>query len=274
MKKLALFTFLCSLSLFGKEETFPWVVYYGEKAPIEDLQPYNPIVLDRDYPFSLDPLLKEKKEVLGYVNVGEVDDRDPWFFNAKAEGILLEENPLWKGSWSLDIRHPYWKDLLLNQILQGLVVNGFTGFFLDQLDVSIALEDQNPQKYGGMKKAAVDLIQSIRKQYPNHRIMLNRAYELLPEVGDEIHYELAETLFTDYNSQTQKFQLRPQTEVDWQLSQLDKSRKQFPQLVLFSLDYWDPKDKEGIKQLYTEARKQCVRPYVSTMNLDEIIPEP
>ena len=273
MKQLFLSLLLSSGMLFTEEPTFPWVVYYGSALPTEALEPYNPILLDRDYPFPLEPLLKKKKEVLGYVNLAEVEDRDPWFSKIKDRGLLIKKNDDWVGSWSIDIRHPYWKDLLLTEIIPGLISQGFTGLFFDQLDISLDHEAKEPAKYKGMGAAAVDLIHSIREKFPHQRIMMNRAYALLPEVGDDINYELAETLYTIYNFETKEYRIRSKQEIDWQLAQLDNARKQFPHLVMFSLDYWDPKDTEMYKKIYAMEREFCLRPYVSTPPLDIIISE-
>ncbi len=91
MNTTLLFSLFCLFPLWGEEVTFPWVVYYGTTASYEDLKPYNPILLDRDFPLALSPLTKEKKEVLGYLNAGEVDDRDPWFSSVKNGGLLINE---------------------------------------------------------------------------------------------------------------------------------------------------------------------------------------
>lgn len=271
---LYLLIFFSSSILLAEETTFPWVVYYGMDAPVESLEPYNPILLDRDYPHSLAPLVQMKKEVLGYIVLAEVADRDPWFSRVKEKGLLIGENVNWQGSWSIDIRHPFWKELVLNEIIPSLITLGFTGLFFDQLDVALDLEIKDPVKYKGMTAAAIDLVHAIHDKFPHQHIMMNRAYELLPEVGEDISYELAETLYTSYNFETKEYYLRPKSEFEWQLAQIDKARKQSPHIVMFSLDYWDPKDTDMYKTIYTTLRGLCLRPYVSIPTLDAIIPEP
>lgn len=252
----------------------PWVVYYGDQAPPDTFQSYNPIILDSAHHPALKSLLEDKKTVLGYLDLAEAEERLDWFAQIKEMGILINENPEFPGSWSIDIRNKLWSDFLLNKIIPDIFAEGFSGLFLDQVDVALALESQDPQKYKGMKEAAVNLIKAIRKKYPQKYLMLNRAYQILDQVGDEIDFELAETLYTSYNFKTKEYYVRPKEEFEWQLSQLNHARFLFPKLTVFSLDYWDPKDQEMYRKIYSIERAQGMRPYVSTPTLDKIYPEP
>lgn len=267
---------LAFMTPFGlnAEMKFPWIVYYNNLAPPDAFLPYNPIIFDSYHHPSMDILLEKQKEVLGYIDLGEASENDPWFDEVKERGILINLNPNWKGSWSVDIRNIFWKDLVINKIIPEILEKGFTGLFFDQLDVSLNLERQNPSLYKGMTEAAIDLVKAIRKFFPGRRLMLNRAYEILPMIGNDIDYVLAETLYTSYNFETKQYFIRPKNEFDWQLSQLNAARQKFPHLVIFSLDYWDSKDSENIKKIYAIERENCIRPYVSPVILDSVIPEP
>lgn len=261
---LRFFLFL-SMSIYSAQIPHPWVVYYNNLASTEDFAPYDPIVLDGETHPAIQPLLDLKKTVLGYVNIAEVEKSNSWFSDVKSHGLMLEENQDWPGSWSVNIEDSYWKKLLLHQVIPHLLSKGFTGIFLDQVDVALAL---------GKKKAAIDLIVSIRKKFPKIQLMLNRGYEILPQVGHLIDYELAETLYTIYNFQTKQYRIRTEEEYQWQLSQLKGAKAKFPRLLLFSLDYWDPTDSETIEKIYAMELKNGLRPYVTTISLNEIIPAP
>src|SRR3990167_2009920 len=114
---------LLPLALFSS----PWIVYYGDQAPIEEFALYNPIVFDSQSHPPLGPLVAEKKRVLGYVNLGEVDEGDPWFEQVQEKGLFIQKNHNWKGSWAVDIRNAYWKRLLLKTIIPDILQQGFTG---------------------------------------------------------------------------------------------------------------------------------------------------
>lgn len=273
---LGIFNLLCffPLALLSHGPVLPWVVYYNDTAPPEAFESYNPIIFDSIHHPLLKPLLDEKKTVLGYLNLAEAEERHDWFLQIKDEGILIKENPHWPGSWVVDIRSPLWSEFLLNKIIPEIFSEGFSGLFLDQLDVALELEKYDPQKYHGMTEAAIHLIKAIRKKYPEKNLMLNRAYEILPQVGGDIDFELAETLYTSYNFETKEYYVRPKQEFEWQLSELNHARFLFPRLTIFSLDYWDPKDQEMYRKIYSIEREQSIRPYVSPLIFDEIYPEP
>ena len=44
-----------------------------------------------------------------------------------------------------------------------------------------------------------------------------------------------------------------------------------PRLKLFTLDYWDPADRDGVRAIYREQRARGFAPYVSTPQLDRLI---
>ena len=52
------------------------------------------------------------------------------------------------------------------------------------------------------------------------------------------------------------------------------SKRRNSKLEIFTLDYWDPADPAGIARIYREQRDNGFEPYVSTVELDRIIPEP
>ncbi len=273
-KKLLLSIYLFPLLLFCDGPLLPWVVYYNNKAPSEAFSPYNPIVLDSVNHPPLKPLFQEDKIILGYLNLGEAEDRYDWFQNIKETSILIQENPNFKGSWAVDIRNPIWTTLILDKLIPEIIKQGFSGIFMDQVDISLDLEKKNPQKYKGMAEAAIHLIKAIHKKYPEQYLMLNRAYDILLKVGKEIDFELAETLYTNYNFETKKYFVRPKNEFEAQLLLLNRARFLFPRLTVFSLDYWDPKDLEMVRKIYSIERKEWMRAYVSTPTLDEIYSEP
>jgi len=252
---------LLPLYLSAVEQEPPWLIYYNDQAPIEAFAPYNPIILQSARHPPLAPLLEQKKKLLGYVNIGEVSEEDPWFVEAKERGLLKQENPNWPGSFGVDLANPVWETLLLETIIPTLLHQGFTGIFLDQIDV--ALE-------AGMHLEAVRYIKKIREKFPKIQIMLNRGYQILHEVGSEIDYELIETLYTTYDFKNKTYLLRKEAEIQWQLGQIDAAKKEFPELLFFSLDYWDLNDQKMVDAIYEKEIAAGMRPYVSTIQLDTI----
>ena len=59
-----------------------------------------------------------------------------------------------------------------------------------------------------------------------------------------------------------------------QVAMLQDAQRRNPALRVFTLDYWDPSDAEGLREIYHRQRAQGFSPYVATIALDEVIVEP
>ena len=251
-----------------------WIVYYSDKAPIEAFDAYKVLVFDSDFHPPLEPLLEQKKILLGYLSLGEVEHVRHYFGHVKDEGILLHENQYWKGSYFVDVRDPRWTKRVIEELIPAILHQGFRGVFLDTLDNPPHLERQDPEKYGGMITAAARLVRTIRRHYPTMPIMMNRGYELLPEVEGHIDILLAESFFTDYDFDTKVYSKVPPDLYQEQLLIINAAKTRQPGLRIFTLDYWNPEDTKGIARIYSEQRGNGFSPYVATIELDRIVEEP
>ncbi|MFQ5849294.1 MAG: endo alpha-1,4 polygalactosaminidase [Candidatus Binatia bacterium] len=251
-----------------------WLVYYTNKAPAEAFKGYSLLVFDSKFHPPLRPLSNRGKTLLGYLSLGEVEQYRDHFRDVKADGILLQENEHWKGSFYVDARDRRWTKRVIEQLIPDIIRKGFNGLFLDTLDNPAELEREQPKKYAGMTKAAARLVRTIRRHYPTIKIMMNRAYELLPLVEQHIDIVLGESVFSDYDFQKETYDLVPQKLYRRQVKLLQAARARQPKLQVLTLDYWDPADSKGITRIYREQRANGFVPYVATIELDRIIEEP
>ena len=251
-----------------------WVVYYSDRASPQEFSEYSLIVLESQSYSRLRPLTDLGKPLLGYLSLGEVEAYRPYFEEVKAEKILLQENANWKGSYFVDLRDPRWTRRVVEQLIPGILRRGFDGLFLDTLDNAAYLEQENPTRYRGMTAAAARLVRTIRLHYPTIKIMMNRAYEILPEVEQSIDMELGESVFADHDMKTKTYRLVPAELYREQVRLLQAAQKRRPELKVFTLDYWDPADPAGIARIYREQRANGFEPYVATVELDRIVKEP
>ncbi|HYD99718.1 MAG TPA: endo alpha-1,4 polygalactosaminidase [Alphaproteobacteria bacterium] len=278
MSRLAL-PLLLALALLGgpamSGATGPrFVVYYSDAEPPEAFAPYDLLVLDSEHTPPLAPLAAAGKTLIGYLSVGEVEEHRAWFDAVKAEGLLLRENAVWRGSYFVDLRDGRWQRRVVEELIPMLKARGFHGVFLDTLDNPVELERAEPEKYPGMAAAAARLVRAIRERHPGFRIMMNRGFPLLPEVGDAIDWVLAESLSADYDFETKTYgPARPEDEAAI-LGMLAEAKKRHPKLGLLTLDYWNPDDPAGIARLYALQRGRGFAPYVATVELDRLVPEP
>jgi len=61
---------------------------------------------------------------------------------------------------------------------------------------------------------------------------------------------------------------------EWQAGRLRTAKARNPALSLMTLDYWDPADTKQVAALYARERAAGFSPYVATLALDRLMPEP
>lgn len=251
-----------------------WLCLYGDTARTEDLAEFDLLILEPDRHPPLDRLAEKGKLMIGYLSVGEVNRSRPYYRDVLAENIVLEANPRWPDASLVDIRDKRWAKRLIEDIVPAILRQGFSGVFLDTLDNAAFLEARDPVRFAGMRAAAVRLVKALRAHYPRMTIVLNRGFDLLPELDRDVDMVVAESLLTAWNFETRTAQHRPEADIAGQLVELAAARARRPDLTVLSLDYWDPGDGAGTADIYRRARAAGFAPYVTTIALDRVTKEP
>ena len=251
-----------------------WVAYYTDALPASTFTPYHVVVFDRDSHPPLSPLISQNKILLGYLSLGEAETYRSNFQAIKANKLLLATGAEWKGNPVIDVRKPEWTDYVLDELIPGILKQGFDGIMIDTVDSVVWLENTHPQKYAGLKNAMVALIKSIHTRYPKMKIMLNRGFDILPRVIHDIDMFLAESTATTLNEHSKKFYFLPDGEREAYAHKLYAAKKQSSRLKIYTIDYWDTNDVQGMKKIYAMQRRTGFIPYVSTMDLQSYTKEP
>jgi uncharacterized protein (TIGR01370 family) len=251
-----------------------WIVVYSEKPAVEEFREYGLVVLDSIHHPPIRPLLEQKKTVLGYISLGEVENYRDYYKAVEKEGILYEKNPNWPDSRYIDVRDARWTRRVIEELVPRLLHKGFQGIFIDTLDNPAELERSDPAKFKGMTEGAASLVRAIRRHYPRIYIMLNRAYEILPAVEGEIDAVLGESVFTEIDFEKKTYRLADAKVYRQQVEWLQAAKGRQPRLKIFTLDYWPPADAAGVARIYAEQRKNGFIPYVSVKDLDRVLKEP
>ena len=262
-----------TLSGFGSPGK-PWTAYYSDRAQPVEFRGYDLVVFDSDRHPALSPIQAGGSTVLGYLSLCEVEQHREWFAPARDAGFLAGENPNWPGSWFVDVRDARWRQLVVGKLVPEILAQGFQGLFLDTLDDAAELERREPEKFRGMKAGAVELVKEIRRASPAVTLMVNRGYDLLPEIAGNIDIVLGESVYGTYDFAQKVYRPVPAAEYRQQVELLTKLRSMKPSLRIFTLDYWDPADRDGIRRVYREERSHGFNPYVATPALDQLMKEP
>lgn len=266
-----------TLFSFGHGEELPakkWVVYYGPNLPPETFSEYQLVVLEPDHHPDIGLLLEQGKTVLGYISLGEISNTRGYFQDIEKEGILYSVNPQWPESRYVDMRSSKWTCKVVQDLIPAILFQRFSGIFIDTIDNAETMETSDPVAFKGMQEAAIQLIRTIRLHFPEIKIMLNRGFAVLPKLHHTIDMELAESIYTKHDFKNGKDTFVNEEIYRELTDQLKSLQKANPHLELYSLDYWNSQDSQGIKAIYNRQRKEGFIPYVSTTSLSEIIPEP
>lgn len=271
--RLALFPLLV-LCLDGRVSHSQWAVCYSDQARPAEFRGYDLIVLDSDRHPPFERLSASGATVLGYLSLCEVDENRKWFGAVRDAGLLLGKQPNWPDSHLIDVRDVRWRRMVAHEIVHGILSQGFRGLFLDTLDDAAELERREPKRFSGMKSAAVELVAEIHREAPGAILMVNRGYDLLPNLLPFIDIVLGESVFGTYDFSTKTYRPVPAGEYKQQVDVLTGLRARKPGLRICTLDYWDPTDREGIQRVYREERSHGFDPYVTTISLDQVSREP
>jgi len=248
-------------------------VYYANKLPPQAFAPYDIIVFDRDRHPALSSLERPDRILLAYVSFGEAEKSRSDYADLANQGLILDTGPNWRGNPIIDVRRPEWGDYVLNQLIPAIIAQGFDGVMLDTTDSLIEAEKMSPARCAGLSQAAVDLIKQIRERYPHLIIMLNRGFEILPQVAGDIDFELAESIYTHWTGAGAPA-LVPDAVYRRYVTQLEAAEAEAPTFKVASIDYWPAGDKRTIRRIYAAQRAQGFIPYVTTPELQSLTPEP
>ena len=233
-----------------------WVCYYADSAPLSALTKFDLLVFDSDNHPAIAPLKERGKTVIGYISIGEVSNTRSYFNDVKAQNLTLQENKSWPGSFFIDVRNPLWTRRVIEELIPKILRKGFDGVFLDTIDNSPYLEQLDARQYRGMGEAMVTLIKTIRRNYPNIKIIANRGFDILQRFEDDIDMVLGESMEQE------------------QVRLLQDLKRRRPKVTILSLDYIDPANRNAVIQAYRRQRANGFSPYVSTRELNRVFEEP
>lgn len=251
-----------------------WAVDYGPATDPALARTYQLLVLEPDHPRPIEPLRGPGSLLLGYISLGEVERTRPSFALMAGAGALMKPNPHWPDARMADLRHEAWADHVVEELIPRILAIGYDGLFLDTLDNAEALEREDPRAHAGIVAAGVALLKRMRERFPQAVVMMNRGYALLPGAAASIDALLGESMASRWSFSDKRYEKLSDADWQWQADRLRAARAANPALELMTLDYWDPADPATVAALYARERAAGFLPYVSTLELNRLIPEP
>ncbi|NDP60331.1 MAG: hypothetical protein GZ090_13355 [Oxalobacteraceae bacterium] len=231
--------------------------YYGAQAPLADLQAFDIAVVEPD--FVSNPASHTRSaadgahELFAYVSLGEVQPTRS-YYQALPAGALRGDNAAW-GSKVIDQTAPGWNEFFLTSVIAPLWQQGWRGFFLDTLD-SYQLFATTDAGRARQQEAMVALLREFKRRYPDARLILNRGFELLPEVAPLVFAVAAESLYQGYDAARKQYGPVPAADRTWLMAQMQTVRERY-KLPVIAIDYVDP-SVPGARALARSTARQLV----------------
>lgn len=231
---------------YSNETRLPsFAFYYGINPPLKKLQQFDNIIVE---PANIDDaskvivkMTKMKRQIFAYVSLGEVHRTRP-YYRAIPKSSIRKENRVW-GSYATDQSSPAWREFFLSQVIAPLYEQGWRGFFIDTLD-AYQLFAKTETERASQRQGLVTTLTEIKLRYPGAKLILNRGFELMPELSTHIYAMAAESLYRRYDAAAKQYLPVPEKDREWLLHQMREMRDRY-HLPMVSVDYVDPTDPQA-----------------------------
>lgn len=238
--------------------------YYGKPVPIDLLANFNQVVVEPDNANNIDQLLAHGVDVFAYVSVGEIHPSRPWFSNIPKQW-LRGENSAW-ASHVVDLSQTAWHDFLIDKLMAPLWEQGYRGFFLDTLD-SYQLATTDIKQRSTQQQALVSLIKAMHSRFPGVKLILNRGFDLLPEISGYIYAVAAESLYQGWNATSKTYTEVTGSDRDWLLSMLNQAHNDYG-LPIIAIDYVAPNRRDLAREVAGKIKSLGFTPWVANPAMD------
>lgn len=238
--------------------------FYGQPAPTKLLAHFKQIVVEPENINDLDNLRSNGAKVFAYLSIGEVNLTRSWYSDIPKNWFIGSNNE-W-GSSIVDLTQEGWHDYLIHQHMAQLWKKGYRGFFLDTLDSYQMVAAESDDRLA-QEKALIRLIKRIHQHFPGVKLIFNRGFEILPEVGQYAVALVVESLFQTWDHSSQRYIEVPEPDTTWLLNKLGKVRSKYGFQIIV-IDYVDFKRKDLARKTAKKIFDQGFTPYVANPGLD------
>jgi polysaccharide biosynthesis protein PelA len=263
--------FLCLFLLSGVRvavaETPSIAFYYGQHLPVAQLAQFQRVVVEADEVNSLElhRLQDQGARVYAYLSVGEADQGRAWLPKLPADWVL-GRNVAWN-SRIMDMSRAGWREVLLKRA-DALWAEGYRGLFLDTLDSYQAVAGSESRK-AAQVKGLLTFLRALHARHPGMHVLLNRGFELLPQVASWVDGVAAESLYKGWDQAAHEYRDVSAKDRQWLLHKLDGVRKRF-HLPVYVLDYVPPDRRAEAVADARRIEKLGFVPWVSNPALNAV----
>lgn len=244
--------------------------FYGSQIPLSRLAEYPRVVIEADNlpdpAPEIERLAASGTIVFAYVSVGEAEG---WRLSSRSldGGLFFGENPAWK-SRVADLSQLGWRDFLINERMTRLWQQGYRGFFLDTLD-SYQMYAVDTDQRARQACALAAIVRTMHDRFPGVQLLLNRGFEVLPQIAPLASGLVAESLFRSWDARVGQYVQVSQADRDWLLGQLEETRRRY-RLPVTVIDYLPREKSEEALMITRQIEALGYAAWVATPALDSL----
>ena len=239
---------------------FSIAFHYGDTLPLDALRAHDVVVVEADHGHAPDALGADTAQ-FAYVSIGEVHPGRSYAAQLPAQ-LKRQDNPDW-GSAVIDVSRREWAQWVADNVVAPLWARGYRGLFLDTLDSYRLLEDVDP---AAAQQGLVRLIETLAARFPGIRLILNRGFELLPEVHRHVVAVAAESLHRGWNARTSRYVNVSEADRAWLRARVDEVRQRYG-LPVLAIDYLPAAALDEARALARRMLADGIIPWIAEPSL-------
>lgn len=239
----------------------PFGVCYAKVSP-QQVSNYEMVVVEPDF-FSkqeMDALKATGTKIISYTTLGEIDS-NRWYFPMMEARGFIGTNQNW-GSSYIDLSDSVNRSIILDKVIPEIVVKGVDGIFLDTIDAVAPYTDRSD-----LEPFMIQLIQEIRKRYPELIIIQNAGLFLLEESSSYVDAVLVESIASGYDFDNEEYLIRDLTSFNSRVEMLQNVSMEYD-LPVFIIDF--ASSSQGVLEIRSRLDSLNYPYFISDINLSEL----
>ncbi len=214
-------------------------INYSAAPPPKDLLTYPLCILDLHAQADLKPGQRLGHQFLAYLSAVEVANGSPSLARATERQVpLVGENPAW-ASRLMQVGSEAWRSYLLEDGAAVAMKAGFDGFFIDTIDSTSLIPDRHERRNAAGH--IVSVIKEMHKRWPKKKIIINRGFDLLPELKSQIHGLMVESVFQTFDAKQRRYVATEPEGSEWLETKIEQA--QGMGLTVYAVDYVSPTEQ-------------------------------
>ncbi|NHH85952.1 hypothetical protein CDPAHKCJ_01077 [Cobetia sp. MB87] len=262
--------------------------YYGNDLPYEQLDQFDWVVVEADsvkgrhsssssddsepedtasgnaMPQGLKRLAAHGSEVFAYLSVGELEG---WRqgVSGDLEAATRGVNADWNSKVA-DLSDPRWQQHLA-QRADALWQQGYRGLFLDTLDSYWRFTDDAAEARV-QQQSLVSIIKRIHQRHPEMKLIMNRGFEVLDAVQEDVVGVAAESLYRRWNPKSEHYARVSDEDSEWLADKLQHVTDLG--LTAIAIDYVPPAQRKLARKTARRIHDAGFVPWVSVPALNQM----